>query len=109
MAKKITDTDSPAIETQDLSPETTEQPPQVDPAPQAELQTPAPKAEKQVREEKPAETIPEYADRILQSFPGYKELYIDIHGGAFTVDTPPALRGQATRYTNPYYSKPQKP
>ena len=48
-------------------------------------------------------TIPDFADRILRTLTGYTELYIDPQGGTFTVDSPPALRTGATRYTNPYH------
>ena len=51
-------------------------------------------------------TIPDHADRILRTLTGYAELYIDPQGGTFTVDSPPALRAAATRYTNPYYKRP---
>ncbi len=53
-----------------------------------------------------SETIPDHADRILRTLTGYAELYIDPQGGTFTVDSPPALRAAATRYTNPHYKRP---
>lgn len=109
MAKKITDADNPAIETHDIKPEQIEQPPQESQSSKVDDDSPAPKPEKKEKVEKYAEDIPEHAEHILKSYPDYPKLYIDLHGGTFTVDTPPIFRSNATLYTNPYYSKPQKP
>lgn len=49
------------------------------------------------------EDTPAYVDRILRVFPAYRELYIDIHGGAFAPGTPQAVRGDAPLYPNPYH------
>lgn len=109
MAKKITDTESSAVETHDTAPEQIEQPAQADETPKADEEAPAPKAEKKQKTEPAGQVeqdIPEYADRILRSFTNYPQLYIDFQGGTFTVDTPPAFRSNATLYTNPYYNKP---
>jgi len=60
-----------------------------------------------VQEQKRAATgkteIPEYVTRILKAFSTYKELYIDIRGGAFAPDSPANVRGNATLYKNPYF------
>ena len=50
--------------------------------------------------------IPEFEDKILKTFHNYPELYIDQYGGTYTVDSPPAFYGTATRYTNPYFKQP---
>lgn len=42
---------------------------------------------------------------LLKKFPAYASLYIDAHGGTFTPDTPPAIRGKAELYKNPYYNE----
>jgi hypothetical protein len=69
-------------------------------------EVPAPKTGKKPEAEKPAGTIPEHIDRILKVNSTYAQLYIDPHGGTFTVNTPPAFRSTATLYTNPYYKRP---
>ena len=78
---------------QDKEPEKAKEPVQV-------IETPA-------QEQKRAATgkteIPEYVTRILKAFSTYKELYIDIHGGAFAPDSPANVRGNATLYKNPYF------
>lgn len=47
--------------------------------------------------------IPRNVDEILKSFPGYKTLYVDVHGGVYTSDTPETIRGKAILYKNPHY------
>ena len=105
MAKKITDTQTPAIETHDVK---QEQVPTVERKTEtkAEESEPAsePKVEKKPKEEVVTTEVPD--DRILKTYTNYSSLYIDFHGGTFTVDTPPAFRSDATLYQNPYYKKP---
>lgn len=43
---------------------------------------------------------------VLQAFPAYEQLYVDKQGGIYTPDTPESLRGMATLYKNPYFTKP---
>lgn len=47
-----------------------------------------------------------YVLSVLQSFPTYEQLYVDKQGGIYTPDTPESLRGMATLYKNPYFTKP---
>lgn len=47
-----------------------------------------------------------YVLSVLQSFPAYEQLYVDKQGGIYTPDTPESLRGMATLYKNPYFTKP---
>ncbi len=112
MAKKITNTESEAVEHPDLQPENTEQPAPAPEQPQEIPETPEPAPEPEPEPKKKAETkettpaIPEYADRILKRLTSYPELYIDPQGGTFTVDSPPAFRSTATLHKNPYYKRP---
>lgn len=55
-------------------------------------------AQKQVENEPDSFTL-----GILKTFPHYKTLYVDRHGGVFTPDTPKSIRGSATLYKNPHY------
>jgi hypothetical protein len=64
------------------------------------------KAEKKSEAAKPSSVIPEHIDRILRTNSAYAELWIDLQGGTYTVNTSPALRGTATLYTNPYHKRP---
>lgn len=105
MAKKITDNESNAVRPHVLPAETTGQPATTE-TPESDEKMPAPVLEKKPTEEKPSQEIPLHAERILKTYSNYQELYIDFQGGAFTVDTPPAFRSNATLYTNPYYTKP---
>ena len=41
---------------------------------------------------------------LLKKFPSYPSLYIDAHGGAFSPDTPAAIRREAVLYKNPFYN-----
>lgn len=43
---------------------------------------------------------------VLQAFPAYEQLYVDKQSGIYTPDTPESLRGMATLYKNPYFTKP---
>ena len=45
---------------------------------------------------------------ILKKFPAYESLYIDTHGGTYTPNTPPAIRGKAVLYKNPYFDELKK-
>ncbi len=108
MAKKITDNEGGAVENPDLQPENPDQP---TPAPEPSQETPAtpvpePEPKKKADKKETAQVIPDYADRILRTLTSYPELYIDQHGGTFTVDSPPAFHSTATRYTNPYFKQP---
>lgn len=47
-----------------------------------------------------------YVLSVLQAFPTYEQLYVDKHGGIYTPDTLENLRGMATLYKNPYFTKP---
>ncbi|MFQ6911352.1 MAG: hypothetical protein ACLUH6_05710 [Bacteroides faecis] len=47
-----------------------------------------------------------YVLSVLQAFPAYEQLYVDKQGGIYTPDTPESLRGMATLYKNPYFTKP---
>lgn len=47
-----------------------------------------------------------YVLSLLQAFPAYEQLYIDKQGGIYTPDTPENIRGMATLYRNPYFTKP---
>lgn len=86
------------------TPETTEPlippAPQVEPAPVAEK--PAPKKEKKV-EPAAAPEPDELVLDVLRTFTGYATLYVDRHGGAFSPDTPAAIRGGAMLYRNPFF------
>lgn len=44
-----------------------------------------------------------FVDNILKSYPAYKTLYIDSHGGCYTPDTPVGTRKGAILYENPFY------
>jgi len=102
MAKIKTEQDENivSVPAEGAPPTTTQQ----DEQPQLE---PTKEKETQVKEPKKATTekseIPEYVTRILKAFSSYKELYIDIHGGAFAPDSPERVRGAATLYKNPYF------
>ena len=58
-------------------------------------------------QEPPAQEPDTFVRNVLQAFPAQKSLWVDRHGGAFTADTPPAIRSNAVLYKNPFY-KPQK-
>lgn len=97
MAKQktpATDTQAPeeAAGFQDKAPADTSQPQQKDTPPVAqgsqELLQPTPDT---------------FICNVLRAFPTEQSLYVDRHGGAFTVGTAPALRGTATLYENPFY------
>jgi len=113
MAKKITDTENPLPEAHNnttAQPELAREPASETPKQQAHETLPATESPKpQTKEvkkaapERPSTDIPDYADKILRTFPNYAQLYIDFSGGTFTVDTPPAFRSTATLYHNPYY------
>lgn len=112
MAKKITDTPSGEVRPHDLSAETNGQEAKAAELPQkpkTDEEIPAPGPEKKPKEEKSPQQIPKHAEHILKTFSNYPELYIDFQGGTFTANTPPAFRSNATLYTNPYFTKPQKP
>lgn len=71
-----------------------------EPTPEPEAPTP-----KKVQKPEPTPT-PEPDDLVLdvlRSFAGYETLYVDRHGGAFSADTPPAIRAGAVLYRNPFY------
>lgn len=106
MAKKITDTEGIAEKASDLPADTVERSADTAEIPKSEDKVPVVKTEEKSIPKKVEQEIPEHAHRILKSFSGYRELYIDLHGGTFTVDTPPSFRTNATLYTNPYYRKP---
>lgn len=44
---------------------------------------------------------------LLKKFPAYPSLYIDVHGGTFSPDTPASIRGKAVLYRNPFYNEPK--
>jgi hypothetical protein len=125
MAKKITPNEGEAIEDTGSQSQTVEQPvpaPEVpqeqgqgEESPAQQVPAPAPAPEptpvpepKREKSPEPQESaaIPDYADRILKTFPAYPELYIDPQGGIYTTATPPAYRTNATLYTNPYHKRP---
>lgn len=102
MAKKITDTEPEVKDTP--QPETPFEAPGTE-APPAEEPTP-PQEDKKPKVAAVKADIPDFADRLLKTFPGYPELYIDSHGGTFTPTTSAALRGDAILYKNPHYTQP---
>jgi hypothetical protein len=59
--------------------------------PQAQMETPL------------AGSYPPSVEAILKSFPTYESLYIDSHGGIYTPNTAPVVRGNAVLYKNPYH------
>lgn len=60
----------------------------------------------QVEKEKPKQEEPdEFVKNILGTFPRYKTLYVDRHGGVFTADTPKNIRGDAALYNNPFFKQ----
>lgn len=65
-------------------------------------ENPAPKKEKKAEPEQLAEPD-ELALDVLRAFTGYATLYVDRHGGAFTPDTPAAIRAGAVLYRNPFF------
>lgn len=72
-------------------------------APQPELQAPV---TPEKRETKPMAAEPDsFTLEVLKSFPTNESLYVDKHGGAYTVDTPESIRGSAVLYKNPFYKK----
>lgn len=78
------------------------------PEPNTSTEAPEPKQEKVATPEKEAQKqVENEADSftlgILKTFPNYKTLYVDRHGGVFTPDTPKSIRGSATLYKNPHY------
>lgn len=96
MAKKLTDTDARTIGPEAEAGATVTVPP-------AREDFPNPKANAGKPPQQAAESIPDYADRILHVYRQYRELYIDPSGGTYTCDTPPAFRSNTTLYRNPYY------
>lgn len=52
--------------------------------------------------------IPANVSAVLRLHKGYKKLYVDSHGGAFTEDTPENIRGNSTLYDNPFYEPKTK-
>jgi hypothetical protein len=54
------------------------------------------------------DNFPPFVEAILGTFPSYESLYIDAQGGIYTPATPPAVRGNATLYRNPYYKSSGK-
>lgn len=67
--------------------------------PQPQVVPPAEKGK-----EKPGEPQPDsFVLGVLQSFPAHEALYVDRHGGAYTPDTPTAIRGDAVLYKNPFF------
>ena len=77
---------------------------------QAPLTTPLPE-EKKKTGDKEAQNTETKADagvlEILKKFPAYPALYVDVHGGVYTPDTPPLIRREAILYNNPYYNEPE--
>lgn len=72
------------------------------PEPQPSESEPAP----QVAKEKPKQEEPdEFVKNILSTFPHYKTLYVDRHGGVFTADTPEHILGNAALYNNPFFKQ----
>lgn len=54
--------------------------------------------------EKPEGAQPEgFILGLLKSYPQYKTLYVDRHGGVFTPGTSILIRKEAILYNNPYY------
>lgn len=49
--------------------------------------------------------IPEMADKLLNVFDDYQELYIDTKGGVYTKDSQPNIREGAILYQNPHYKQ----
>ena len=47
--------------------------------------------------------IEPHIDTVLKAFSSHKELYVDNHGGAFSIDTLPVIRKEAKLYQNPHY------
>ena len=47
--------------------------------------------------------ITPFIDDILKSYPDSECLYVDMHGGCFTRDTPERIRGKAVLFKNPHY------
>lgn len=68
--------------------------------------TTAPNETKSQTETKDQPKPEAYVLSVLQSFPAYEQLYVDKQGGIYTPDTPESLRGMATLYKNPYFTKP---
>lgn len=66
----------------------------------------APKETKSQTEIKDQAKPEAYVLSVLQAFPAYEQLYVDKQGGIYTPDTPESLRGMATLYKNPYFTKP---
>ena len=48
--------------------------------------------------------IPENALKVLKLYPDEPKLYVNKYGGAFSIDTPTAVRGGAVLYDNPFYN-----
>jgi hypothetical protein len=57
----------------------------------------------EVKPETVVRNAPPFVEVILKSFPDYDSLYIDSHGGCYTKNTAPKIRGNAVLYKNPYY------
>lgn len=68
--------------------------------------TTAPNETKSQTETKDQPKPETYVLSVLQAFPAYEQLYVDKQGGIYTPDTPESLRGMATLYKNPYFTKP---
>lgn len=51
------------------------------------------------------QSINDYTQSILKTFPFYEYLYVDRDGGSYTPNTPLSIRKNATLYKNPYYKK----
>lgn len=62
---------------------------------------PAPKKGK----EKPEGAQPEgFVLDLLKSYPRYRTLYVDRHGGVYTPQTSELIRKEAVLYNNPHYN-----
>lgn len=52
-----------------------------------------------------SQTINDYTQSVLRTFPSYEYLYVDKDGGSYTPNIPQNIRKNATLYKNPYYKK----
>lgn len=57
------------------------------------------RAPKEVKTNEPDD----FVMQILRLYPSYKSLYVDRHGGVYTLDTAAPLRKGALLYDNPFY------